>query len=210
MGDEFKLLKALATISATSSELAAVNQLITAEIGSADFLEEYDSLLFDILNTYRGLESILRPMVSVSSPEKFRQDFSSRFEWYANHYQAALSEARINAELTFEKYLQFRKRREVATGFPLLKHAFSRLHDFVDKWIDNDIWLAMTIDTLLKTLFRMLGELNTIQSRDPEDAFALYTSYMAGVLSYLDLIHQNLGQIEATRLPVKQTLSMTC
>ncbi len=209
MGNEFKLLKSMATIAATASELAAVNTLITGEIGSADFLEEYDSLLADILNTYHGFENILRPLTAIRSAEDFEEHFSARFQFYGDNYQSALSEPRINAEFTFEKYLQFRKRREVKTSYPLLKNAFSRLHEYIDKWIDNDIWLAMTIDSLLKTLFRLLGEVNAVCARDPEEAFAVYNAFVAGLSSYLDLIHQALEQIEATRLPVDQPLSMT-
>ncbi len=209
MGNEFKELKAIATISATAVELAAVDTLITGEIGSADFLDEYTSLLLDILNTYRGLETILQPVLAFHSQEAFTQGFGASAEWYENHYQAALSEARANAELTFHKYLQFRKRREVGTSFPLLKQAFARLHEYIDKWIDNDIWLAMNIDTLLKTLFLLVGEVKSLHARDPEEAFAVYRASVAGLAPYLELISQTTAGIEPAHLPVKQTLSIT-
>lgn len=208
MGNEFKLLKDAATISATLTELVAVNTLITGHISSDNFLDEYESLLADILNTYRCFEDILQPLVTLRDQQDFNQYFSSQFEWYSEHYQAALSEPRVNAEFTFQKYLQFRKRRETKTGFPLLKNAFSRLHDYIDKWIDNDIWLAMTIDSLLKMLFRLLSEVQAVNSRDSEEAFSLYHSFTSGLLPFCDLIHQQLDQIERSRRP-QQPLSMT-
>lgn len=209
MGNEFKLLKDAATISATLAELAAVNALITEQISSDSFLDEYDSLLSDILNTYRCFEDILQPLVTLRDQQDFDQYFESQYQWYSEHYQAALSEPRVNAELTFQKYLQFRKRRETKTGFPLLKNGFGRLHDFIDKWIDNDIWLAMTIDSLLKMLFRLLSEVQAVNNRDSEEAFSLYHSFTGGLLPYCDLVHRLLDQLERTRRPLQQTLSIS-
>lgn len=199
MGNEFKVLKDIATISATISELAAVNRMIRTEIDSPDFLQEYDSLIEDILNTYQCVENILQPLIDLRAPTSFKENFISLFQWYSESYQPALSEPRINAELTFQKYLQFCKRRETKTGYPPLKKAFSRLHEFVDKWIDNDIWLAMTIDGLLKVLYRLLGEVIELNTRDSDAAFNYYTSFVAGLSAYLTIIRQMRDQIEDTQ-----------
>lgn len=197
MGIEFTIGKDLATISATISELAAVNTIICEEIGSADFQQEYASLIADILNTYRVVNRMLQPLVAISSPAEFEMDFSGSYKEYSQSYQPALSEPRVNAEFTFEKYLQFRKRKETKTGYPLLKRSFSRLHDFIDKWIDNDIWLAMTIDTLFKALNRLLGEIADINSKDTETAYVMYTSVFNNLPPYLAIIESQIDNIEA-------------
>lgn len=199
MGDEFKLSKDLATISATAIELAAVNRLITQEISSQEFLAEYDDLLLDIVDTYWGLDNFLRPVFAINSEQAFIDQFSTVVNWYSEHYQPALSQPRINAEFTFQKYLQFRKRRETKTSYPLLRIAFSRLHDFIDKWIDNDIWLALTIDAFLKTLNRLLIELAETAKKDQEQAYVLFSSTTAGTENYLCMIQDAIHSIETTR-----------
>lgn len=197
MGIEFTITKDLATISATIAELSAVNTIICEEIGSADFQQEYASLLSDILNTYRVVNRTLQPLVEINSPVLFRQQFDECFKVYGATYQRALSEPRINAEFTFEKYLQFRKRKETKTSYPILKRCFSRLHDFIDKWIDNDIWLAMTIDTLLKMINRLLGEIAEANSKDAESAFAMYASLFNTLPPLLAIIDAEINCIEA-------------
>lgn len=198
MADEFRITKDLATISATATELAAVNQFITEEITSQDFLDQYDDMLLDIVDTYRGLQGILQPILALHARPVFNQQFGTTVDWYSDHYQPALSQPRINAEFTFQKYLQFRKRRETKTNYPLLKSAFARLHDFIDKWIDNDIWLALTIDACLKTLNRVLVDLAETQKKDSELAFIQLTSLCAGLVPYLAVIEKALENIEGT------------
>lgn len=197
MGIEFTITKDLATISATVSELSAVNTIICEEIGSADFHQEYTSLLWDILNTYRVVNRIVQPMVDIQSFAEFNHSFMACHQEYSGGYQAALSEPRVNAEFTFEKYLQFRKRKETKTSYPLLKRSFSRLHDFIDKWIDNDIWLAMTIDTLLKGINRFLSEVAELNSKDQESAYALFSSVMTCMPPYLEIIASRTEAIAA-------------
>lgn len=188
MGIEFTICKEMATISVTAEELATADAFIREEITSGDFLAEYDSLLSDIVDSYRVVLSILRPMTELDSFASFAANFTNLRESYSNSYQPALSKPRINAEFTFQKYLQFRKRKETQTNYQVLKNAFSRLHDFIDKWIDNDIWLAMTIDSLLKMLFRFLTLI--ADSKDSEAACNEYLALMRNLRPYLDIVEQ--------------------
>ncbi len=199
MGIEFTITKDMATVSSTISELKAINALICEEIGSEDFRRQYDSLLFDVLNTYRVVLNILKPLTCVNSLDSFHVKFDNLQQCYSENYQSALSEPRINAEFTFEKYLQFRKRRETKTSYPPLKRTFSRLHDYIDKWIDNDIWLAMTIDTLLKMLNRFLTEVGDIKKSDEESAYHLYQSCLGNIPAFLHIIASSLEAIDKTQ-----------
>jgi len=202
MGKEFKVIKEVATVSATLAELVAINRIICAEIPAAEFRAEYDSLLFDIVDTYRVVDQILTPLVAIDDIKVFCRDFPSLATWYTNNYQAALSKPRVNAEFTFEKYLYFRKRKETKTGYPALKAAFSRLHDLVDKWIDNDIWLAMSIDTILKMLYLHLLEVNESLGDDNEEAFNLYQSCVGRLPPYLKMIGDGLMALSETGISI--------
>ena len=198
MANEFKALKELATVSATVSEPAGVNSVICSELDSADFRSEYDSLLQDVVNTYQVVIDIIEPLMALNDRSQFDSQFAELSSWYAQHYQKALSQPRINAEFTYEKYLQFRKRKEVATGYPLLKVCFTRLHDFIDKWIDNDIWLAMCIDTLLKMLNLQLHELQDVYRADKDEAWMLFCAGPGRCAPYLKMIEDNLSVIAQT------------
>ena len=188
MGREFKVIKELATISATAVEFAAVNRIICQQIPSLDFRREYDSLISDIKATYQVVLDILQPVADITAPEAFNSQFTNTYNWYKEHYPAALSEPRVYAEVTFEKYLQFRKRKEVKTSFPMLKGVFARLHDLIDKWIDNDIWLAMSIDLMLKQLSICLDDVADTFKSDPEEAYALYQACAGGFATYLGIV----------------------
>ena len=196
MGREFKIIKETASISATMAEFAAVDRFIRAEISSAGFLSEYDSLLLDIVNTYRVVIDTFEPLLVCCDLQLFREKFNTAFADYEQQYQPALSAPRVNAEFTFEKYLQFRKLKEVQTGYPVLKAAFARLHDLIDKWIDNDIWLAMSIDTVFKMLFLVLQEVRQLQQADIEEAFNLYFSCVGCLEPYVNMMRSYLDILE--------------
>jgi hypothetical protein len=107
----------------------------------------------------------------------------------------------VYAEFTFEKNLQFRKRKEVKTSYPLLKATFARLQDLIDKWIDNDIWLAMSIDIVLKQLNLCLDDIAEAYKGDPEEAYGVYVSCVGGFGPYLAMISAALSELpESTYL----------
>ena len=176
MGAEFMALKEMATISATCTELAAVNELICAETGPGDFQIQYQDLLTDVLNTYRLILAALTPLTALTGRPAFKTGLANMVAEFSTSLPVTTNEARNNAEFTYEKNLQFRKRAEVKTSYPILKNAFGRLHDFIDKWIDNDIWLVMSLDNLLKRLLRHLEDVQAMQAKDNEMAYAMYLS----------------------------------
>ena len=198
MGTELNCLKELATVSMSAVELAAVDKVIMTHINDPSFRQDYQSLLKDITNTYQLVLDNLQPLVDFRSEQEFGEGFDQMSQTFLNCYLKEISRPRVNAEFTYEKYLQFKKRKEVNTSYPVLKHHFARLHDFVDKWVDNDIWLAMTIDSLFKMTARLLNELSAAKNRDAEDAFIIYQSGLPAYQAYLDIIGRSLQQI-ATR-----------
>ncbi len=197
MGAEFMALKEMGTISATATELAAVNALICEETGPGDFQAQYQDLLSDVLNTYRLILSSLTPLTAMTDRAAFKEGLALMVAEFSTSLPVTTNEARNNAEFTYEKNLQFRKRAEVKTSYPILKNAFSRLHDYIDKWIDNDIWLVMSLDNLLKRLLRHLEDVQAMQGKDNEMAYAMYLSCAGQLAPYVSLIQTSLARIEA-------------
>ena len=195
MGIQLNSLKELATISMTAVEFDAVDNIICSQIGNPSFQQDYNSLMFDITNTYQVVVDNLKSLSQIASEQDFSERYTALSQVFLDSYLKEISQPRVNAEFTYEKYLQFRKLKEVKTGFPLLKLSFARLHDLIDKWIDNDIWLAMTIDSLFKMTARQLNELNELKKRDVEDAFILYQSSIYAYQPYLEIIMTRMRQI---------------
>lgn len=196
MGKEFKVIKETATVCATIIELAAIDTRIRTEITSPDFYDEYDSLLKDILSTYQAFVNILKPLTGCHDQTAFTERFPALAQQYESGYQQSQSVARINAEFTFEKYLQFQKRKELKTRYPPLKATFSRLHDLIDKWIDNDIWLAMSIDTVLKMLNLIVIDIKENHDKDIDDAYSTYAASIGTLLPLLETIEGRVKKLE--------------
>lgn len=195
MGVEFNLLKDMGTINSTALELVAVNRLIKSHIGNAAFLAEYDSMVSDINACYQVVIDNLEPFVELQTQADFEAKFEALYRHYIDSYLTEISRPRVHAEFVYEKNLQFRKLKEVKTGFPILKRSFARLHEIVDKWLDNDIWLAMTIDSLFKLLARLLNEINETAAKDTEDAFLVYQGGVLVLADYLAILKQQVEQL---------------
>lgn len=199
MGIELNCLKDISAISITATELCALDSIILENISNPDFLNQYNDLLYDIINSYQVVLDNLMPFMSISTQQQFEMDFQQSYQSYIGCYLKEISRPRVNAECTYEKYLQFKKLKEVNTGFPLLKRSFLRLHDFIDKWLDNDIWLAMYIDSLFKMVARLLNEINDIGRHDSEDAFIVFQSSLLQFIPYVQIINTCLEKIAARR-----------
>ena len=204
MGTEFRVIKEMATITATLLEVASIDKLIGSELSPGSFNDLYRDLLLDIIDTYQGVQRIVSPLVEADHAKGFSERFPGLKDWFSDSYQQALSVPRINAETTFQKYLQFRKRKEMQTKYPPLKAAFSRLHDIIDKWIDNDIWLAMSIDGMLKTLNLFLGDAEVALTRDKEEGYALYHSCIGNLAPHLLIMDKALESLCPQPAPMQQ------
>lgn len=202
MGKEITILKELATISMTSAELASVHELICDEIDTPDFNGAIDDLMSDMVNTYQLVLDNLYPFARIASMAHFEAEFTRCYDAYITGLNRNLSIPRINAELTYEKTLQFRKRWEVKTSYPILKIAFARLLEYIDKWHDNDIWLSMNIDLLLKTWSRFISDVNELRQKDSGLAFAQYDSVARHLPGYLHIIQRNIALERSLHTPL--------
>ena len=73
------------------------------------------------------------------------------------------------------------------------------LHDLIDKWIDNDIWLSLCIDTAFKMLLQVLIELEEQSSRDQETAFGLYLSCVESLGPLMQVIGNGVTALTQSR-----------
>ena len=197
MGIEFNLLKDMAAITNTAVELVAVNRIIKSHIGARAFNADYDSMLGNISHCYQVVIENLEPLLAIETDtdEGFAAAFQPVYQRYIDSYLLEISRPRVDAEYVYEKNLQFRKLKEVGTSFPILKHAFTRLHEIVDKWLDNDIWLAMTIDSLFKLIARLLNEISELTSKDPEHAFWVFQSGIKPLSMYLSVLKAQVAEL---------------
>ncbi len=89
-----------------------------------------------------------------------------------------------------------REYKETQTAYPLLKRTFERLDEFIDKWITNDAWLAMSIENLLKMLHRFLNEVAELKQKDPTDAFTVFRVVMVALRPYYALLENDWKALE--------------
>jgi hypothetical protein len=86
--------------------------------------------------------------------------------------------------------MALREYKETQTAYPLIKRTFARLDEFIDKWITNDSWLAMSIENLLKMLHRFLNEVAELKQKDPSDAFTIFQAVMGALRPYYALLEK--------------------
>jgi hypothetical protein len=130
----------------------------------------------------------LSPFAALDNETVFMQGFDQLYAAYRDSYLALVSKPRAFSDEAYEHYLVLQTFRETKTKFPLLKRTFERLEKFVDKWVTNDAWLAMSIDNLLKRLQRLLSEVAEIKQKDPADAFFILSAAFRDFSDYLQLI----------------------
>jgi hypothetical protein len=202
MAIELDITRELATISATLMELAAVANMVNTEMGDSDFTRRFNKIIDDIGNSYDTVTANLLPLAEFTSEEAFNNGFDARHAAYSACYLTEISRPRSSWEDAYEEYQVLQNAKEFKTSFPLLKRSFERFKQFIDKWVDNDAWLAMSVDNLFKRLQALLNEIATLKHKDPSDAYVIYRAAFDGFSPYLQMMQD--GQ---DRLVSKQKLS---
>lgn len=190
MGIEFVLEKELASIGITVTEFATITGIINAEIGPGKFSELFNTMMGKMTHTYEVVTANLQPFVDLDTEDDFNARFDALVSWYSERYLLEISKARAYADDAYEDYVHLVCMREAKTGFPLLKRTFTRLAELTDKWITNDYWLAMCIDTVYKKLPRLLSEIAELKQKDPEDAYKIYRAAFSDLGTQLAWIRQ--------------------
>lgn len=196
MGTELTIVKELASLNATLSELAAIVRIVNGEIRNPGFGGPFNQMIARLAASYDVVSTNLRPLATLDSETAFTAEFEARFEAYKACYLTEISKPRRYADDAYEDYLVLKTMKENQTRFPLLKRSFVRLDQFVEKWVTNDAWLAMSIDTLFKMLQRLLNEIGELKHKDPEDAYLIFSAALGELTPYLKLLETQRAQLD--------------
>ena len=190
MGIELDIVEELANISVTLTELASIAKIINGEIKNSEFDKCFNKMVGELAKSYDVVTANLIPLSELASETALLDCFDARHAAYTACYLKEISKPRAYADEAYEEYLVLKSQKESKTSFPLLKRTFERLDKFVDKWVTNDAWLAMSIDNLFKRLQGLLNEIATLKKKDPADAFLIYHAAFHDFTPYLGLISQ--------------------
>jgi hypothetical protein len=130
----------------------------------------------------------LQPWLEMTNETEFCEKFDSAYADYKATYLSITNRPRVASEQAYIEYMALREYKETQTAYPLLKRTFERLDEFIDKWVTNDAWLAMTIENLLKMLYRFLTEVAELKQKDPTDGFTIYQALMVAFRPYYALL----------------------
>lgn len=190
MGIELDCVQELAGINVALTELTSLASIINGEIRGGEFHARFNQIVADIAKCFVVVTDNLAPFTDINSEATLLKQFDKLHADYSECYLKEISKPRISSDDAYEGYVLLRLQKEIKTGFPLLKRSFERLDKYIDKWITNDAWLAMAIDTLFKRLQNLLNEIAALKKKDPEYAFLIYSHAFQDFKPYLDLIQQ--------------------
>ncbi len=188
MAIELKLTKELATVCVTASELAAIETLIKGELAKPAFVEQFDKMSQAIGECYAVTAAVVEPWLAIDNETEFCSRFDAAYAEYKTTYLGITNRPRLSSERAYVEYMLLREFKETQTAYPLLKTTFARLDEFVDKWITNDAWLAMTIENFVKMTYRFLTEVAELKQKDPTDACTIYRTLMTALQPYYAML----------------------
>lgn len=188
MGIELIIAEELATTSVTLTELSSISQIINSLVKKPDFSTPFNNMVSELAKCYDVVTANLGVFCELGDEASFTSRFESCRNAYSECYLKEISRPRSYSDEAYEIYLVLKTLKESKTGYPLLKQTFTRLDAFVDKWVTNDAWLAMSIDNLFKRMNQFLNEIAEFMQKDPDDAFILYHSAFSEFADYLALI----------------------
>lgn len=195
MGVELKIVRELATVCVTAGELAAIETLIKGELKNTAFVKQFDKMADAINECYAVTTANLQPWQEMTNETEFCNKFDADYADYKATYLSITNRPRVASEQAYLEYMLLREYKETQTAYPLLKLTFARLDEFIDKWITNDAWLAMTIENFVKMLYRFLTEVAELKQKDPTDAFAIYRALMVALRPFYALLENDLRQL---------------
>lgn len=190
MGIEFIVTKELGNIAATQAEFASITRIINDDIGPGPFSDLFNRMMSRMADAYAIVIDTLQPLIELDTETAFASGFDERLASYRQTYLLAISKVRTLTVDAYDDYEHLVCMREAKTRFPLLRRTFDRLAELTDKWIANDYWLAMSVDTLFKMLPRLLQEIEDMRAKDPVDAYLIYQAAFGDFHGPLAMLRQ--------------------
>ncbi|MFK4751773.1 hypothetical protein [Oceanobacter antarcticus] len=190
MNNELTVLKELSTVTVTQAEWLEIGRTITSHLPKPEFLQTFNAMAGEVSKVYGFVIDTLTPFIELNSEPAFVENFDSLMVSYQASYLAEASKPRHYCDEAFEHFVEIQQSKEFSTSYPLLKHTFDRLDYIMDKYIANDAWVVMSIETVMKRLSRWLNAIAELKKVDSEDAFWVYQGLMKSIAEYLQLIRQ--------------------
>jgi len=197
MGAERIIVDELASISMTLTELLSITKIIKSEIRNEDFTIQFNTMVNTLAPCYDVVISNFTNFSDIENENAFSSKFDKLHNTYATTYLKEISKPRTYAEQAYEAHLELKRMKQSKTSFPLLKRTFIRLDELFDKWVDNDVWLAMYIDNLFKRFNHLLNEIAELKKIDLSDAYIIYHYATSDFTSYIELIKEKRAQLTA-------------
>ncbi len=209
MSQQLTITKELANICVAATELCSIQQIILGQIKAEDFATQFSKIIGNISQCYGVVTDNLTPLIELNSESAFEADFDERYTTYKNSYLQLTGKPRHYSDQAHEEYLLLQDFKQLKTSFPVLKTSFQRLYTYVDKWVTNDAWLAMSIENLLKILPRLLTEIYELKQKSPEDAYVIYAASMVAFAPYLEVIKGQQQILDAASAPYLEQMLLS-
>ena len=197
MGLEFQINEELANIAITSTELYAASKNIISFVRNDSFKQQFGQIFTEINQAYCVIDNSFSPFCRLHDEESFVANFDALFANFSENYLMEISKPRKYFDNVYEDFIELQQSKEAKSKFPLLKHHYSRFAGLYDKHIDNDAYLAMSIDRVIKLQNQLLNEISNLKAKDPEDAFLLLHAACEDFADYLQIIRVNRERIDA-------------
>jgi hypothetical protein len=188
MTNEMSFLKELAVLSVVRQEWRDVAGVVLEQIRNDEFVGLYQSMDSEVEKLFVFMAETLAPFLAIHSEAEFVERFDALQKNYQETFLEQAGKPRYFADEAFEYFIPIQQSKEFNTGYPLLKQVFDRLDFLVDKYLANDSWILMSIDTLMKRLSRWLLELVEVKKTDSEDTWRLYSGIMSSAKLYVDIL----------------------
>jgi hypothetical protein len=195
MGLEFSVTKELASASTTLIELVALTRAIQQQLPRGDFVNQFNHIMGQLYDCYSVIEDNFKPFLAMDNQNAFDAQFDELYAHYSANFLKEASKARPTVEHIYEYYQELKLLKEFKSTFPMLKWAVSRLHDYIDKWIDNDTWFMMTLDRIFKLFNRFLQEISDFKRKDAEDAFSIYALARGDFALFVTILEQKRAEL---------------
>ena len=197
MGLEFKINEELANIAVTSTELYSASQNILKYARQQDFKKLFGSIIAEVSKSYTVVNDSFTPFAKLTDEASFIQNFDSYLASFSKVYLMEISKPRNYIENVYEPCVELKTTKDAQSKFPLLKYHYARWAVLYDKQMDNDIYLAMSIDRVIKLQNQLLLQIAELKTKDPEDAFLMLSSAWKDFSDYLQIIRVNSEKIIA-------------
>lgn len=191
MGVVFKINEELASIAVTSTELLATSRSVVEYLKAKDFIDSFANIILEINRSYPVVINAFQPFNQLLTIDSFEQTFDDLHKNFKDSYLLDISKPRKFCDNVYDDYIAMQQMKEAKTGFPPVKSNFIRLNELYDKWINNDAYLAMSIDSAIKLENILLSDITNEKNIDLEDAYNLCKSTFNDFTDYLHIIQKN-------------------